>query len=392
DNVTAGQYMIFLLRALGYDSDSDFEITDAVSFARKQGIECSLSLNDPMTRGKAALASYDALNTRLKGSSLTLLGFLTSTGVISADAAATYGVKNNSSLSAAEIYENCADAVFFIETYDKNGEQDSAASGFFISPDGVALTNYHVLELSHSAKVFLGDDEENGLDVTGVYKYNADEDWAVIQVAGKDFPCLELNTGNVRPGDWVCAIGNPLRLRHTMTDGIVSYIDRNVDGVTFLQMSAPTSNGSSGGALLDSSGRVVGITRGTFSESANLNLAVPIGNVDTSTADVKAVPVRDITPEPELYVIRDGSRINSLTLEPGENVVLQFYENLISNVTLTKYIDDYSIIQTYWGDWQDIHTATMEIYALSRGTTMMTVVMTYGDEELARVELEVTVI
>ncbi len=391
DNVTAGQYMIFLLRALGYVSGEDFENTDAVAFANSQGIECSLSLDDPMTRGKAALASFDALNAEMKGSSGTLLDSLTASGAVTTGSAASYGVKSKTALSASEIYKKCADAVFYIETYNRRGEPDGNATGFFISPDGVALTNYHVLELSNSAKVFLGDNED-GFDVKGVYKYSIEDDWAVIQVDGKNFPYLEINTIKPSPGDWVCAIGCPLGLRHTISDGIVSALDRVVDGSTYIQMTVPTYPGSSGSALLDSEGRVIGITRGSLSDGTQLNIAVPIGKVDTKIGNMSTVHISTITPEPVLYALRDDVKVNTLTLQQGESVTLTFYENVLSNVTLTKYIDDPSVISTFWGAWLDNHHATMEILGYSKGSTMLTVIMTYQDEELARIEIEVTVI
>jgi len=176
-----------------------------------------------------------------------------------------------------KIAEEAGPAVVLITVYFE-GTEVGLGSGFIIDPNGVIVTNYHVIEYSDEARVKLIDGKE--YKVKGVYAYDAAQDFAVIAVKAKNLPVIELgDSDSIAVGAPVVAIGNPRGLENTVSEGIVS-ARREFEGWgKFIQLTAPISPGSSGGALLDTSGAVIGITTASYRESQNLNFAVPINEV-----------------------------------------------------------------------------------------------------------------
>lgn len=283
---SSSMYLTFVLRALGYSDANgvDFTWDNPYTLART----CGIMLGNPDTidflRADVVLVSYAALEAEVKGTKQTLAQKLITAGVFSA---ATYdkyydiaafeniGADAPRELSSDEIFKKCSPAVFYVEVYDKNGQALGSGSGFFIDSDGTAVTNYHVIEGIYSAKIKRSD-TGTVHNVLGVYDYNAARDWAIIKVDGKDFPYLEIDESPVSGGQTIYTIGSPIGLDNTMSEGLVSNPNRMLDNIPYIQISAPTSQGSSGGALINKLGKVVGITSAGFVEGQNLNLALPI--------------------------------------------------------------------------------------------------------------------
>jgi len=170
-------------------------------------------------------------------------------------------------------------AVVSIVVSDKNGHPVAQGSGFLISKDGQVVTNYHVIKNGSSAVIkfpggafFL---------VDGVLASDKDRDVAIIKAHGNDFRALTLgNSDLLQVGEEVVAIGSPLSLESTVSNGIVSAIRTVEDeGSNFLQITVPISPGSSGGPLFNMSGKVVGITTSHIKNGENLNFAIPINDV-----------------------------------------------------------------------------------------------------------------
>lgn len=181
--------------------------------------------------------------------------------------------------NVADVVKRSTDAVVLIVISDSSGTETALGSGFIISADGEIVTNYHVIKDAHSAIVKLS----NGafFPVTGVLASDADKDLAIVKVNGKNLPFLTLGElEKVQVGEHVVAIGSPLGLEGTVSDGVVSAI-RDVSGKKWIQTTAPASHGNSGGPLLDMSNNVVGvITLGVNPElGQNLNFAVPSNEV-----------------------------------------------------------------------------------------------------------------
>ncbi|MDR1065524.1 MAG: S1C family serine protease, partial [Oscillospiraceae bacterium] len=193
-----------------------------------------------------------------------------------ADPAKRVMVQKVSALTAEEIYEKCAPAVFYIEVFD--GETSvKQGSGFFIGENGLAVTNSHVIAGAKRAEATLSDGKK--YDITGIYGYDMSADCALIQVGGSGFPTLEVGGYEPKTGAEVFTIGNPIGLVNSFSRGIVSTARRELDGMRYIQIDAAISAGSSGGALLDVMGRVVGITSAGMRGGQNLNLAMPIGAI-----------------------------------------------------------------------------------------------------------------
>ncbi|MCL2045426.1 MAG: trypsin-like peptidase domain-containing protein [Oscillospiraceae bacterium] len=205
----------------------------------------------------------------------------------------------NNPLSAEEIYQLASPAVFYIEILDDEDEVIKTGSGFFISDSGLAVTNYHVIIGSQIAKITMDDGEV--YDVSGIYDYEWKNDLALIQVDVSDVPYLHVgDSSNLLTGATVYALGSPLGLKGSFSAGIVSQSVREIEGVEYIQLDAAISSGSSGGALLDTAGRVVGITSATAIGAQNINLAMPINLINSMSNDTY-VPLGSIIMETAFY-------------------------------------------------------------------------------------------
>ena len=180
--------------------------------------------------------------------------------------------------SIADIVESCIDTVVLVIVSDASGKVVGRGSGFLISPDGKIVTNYHVVQGAASAIVKLS----NGafFPVVGVLATSKDDDLALIKVSGRNLPALSLgDSGSVSIGDRVIAIGSPLGLQNTVTDGIVRAVRDDGTGRKWIQTTAPASRGNSGGPLLTLDGNAIGVITFGFKEGENLNFAAPINSV-----------------------------------------------------------------------------------------------------------------
>jgi serine protease Do len=159
--------------------------------------------------------------------------------------------------------------------------QHGTGSGFVIRPDGIVLTNNHVVERAKEITVALSDGRELDAKVLG---RDSKTDLAVLKVkSAEPLPTVQLGDSDaLAVGDWVVAIGNPFGLSNTVTAGIVSAKGRAIgEGPydQFIQTDAPINPGNSGGPLFDEHGRVVGINTAIFSQSGGnigIGFAIPI--------------------------------------------------------------------------------------------------------------------
>src|SRR5271166_717235 len=174
-------------------------------------------------------------------------------------------------------------AVVSIVMADKSGQPIAQGSGFIVSRDGQIVTNYHVIKTGASAVVKLPDG--SFFNVDGVLAFDKKRDIALIKAHGNNFKTVALGDSNqLQIGEEVVAIGSPLSLESTVSNGILSGIrseGEDAFGPTsqFLQITAPISHGSSGGPLFNMFGQVVGITSAALVGGENLNFAIPINDV-----------------------------------------------------------------------------------------------------------------
>ncbi len=152
-------------------------------------------------------------------------------------------------------------------------------SGFVVSADGYILTNAHVVADASEVTVKLTDRREFPAKVVGVDKRT---DVAVIKIDGKNLPIVKLGDAyNLKPGEWVVAIGSPFGFENSVTAGIVSATARSLDEgyVQFIQTDVPVNPGNSGGPLFNMNGEVVGINSQIYSQTGGymgLSFAIPI--------------------------------------------------------------------------------------------------------------------
>jgi S1-C subfamily serine protease len=197
-----------------------------------------------------------------------------------------------SPLSAEELFARASPAVVQVVIQDRSGHTIGSGSGFLLDKNGLVATNYHVIEKAHTAHLLLAD--KTKLPVLGVAALDEEADIAIIQVKGRvDAHPLELAGNDLSVGAKVYAIGNPLGLANTLSDGLISGY-RKLDTITLIQTSAPLSPGSSGGPLMSADGRVIGVTTSGFKGGQNLNFAVPISRVSSLVASrgrIRSLPI-----------------------------------------------------------------------------------------------------
>ena len=167
----------------------------------------------------------------------------------------------------------------------------SMGTGFLISTDGYVLTNHHVVDNADEVTVRLGDRRELKAKVVGS---DAQSDVALLKIDATGLPALRIGgSTQVRPGQWVVAIGSPYGLDHSVSAGIVSATGRNTGQqyVPFIQTDVAINQGNSGGPLLNTRGEVVGINSQIFSVSGGfqgISFAIPIDTAMNAVQQLKA--------------------------------------------------------------------------------------------------------
>ncbi|MBV9530633.1 MAG: trypsin-like peptidase domain-containing protein, partial [Bradyrhizobium sp.] len=184
-------------------------------------------------------------------------------------------------------------------------------SGFFISADGFAVTNNHVVDGASKVEVTTDDGKTYSAKVIGT---DARTDLALVKVeSGSNFPFAKLAEGKPRIGDWVLAVGNPFGLGGTVTAGIVSAMGRDIGNGPyddFIQIDAPVNKGNSGGPAFNTEGDVVGVNTAIYSPSGGsvgIAFSIPAATVKSVVAQLKdkgsvsrgwiGVQIQPVTPE-----------------------------------------------------------------------------------------------
>jgi serine protease Do len=183
-------------------------------------------------------------------------------------------------------------------------------SGFFISADGYAVTNNHVVDKATTVEISTDEGKVYSAKVIGT---DSRTDLALIKVDGSNFPYVKLADAPPRIGDWVLAVGNPFGLGGTVTAGIVSARGRDIGAGPyddFLQIDAPVNKGNSGGPTFNTEGSVIGVNTAIFSPSGGsvgIAFAIPADTVKSVVAQLKdkgsvtrgwiGVQIQPLTPE-----------------------------------------------------------------------------------------------
>ena len=170
-------------------------------------------------------------------------------------------------------------------------KKTATGSGVIISTDGYIVTNNHVVDGADELTVTLHDSKEYSARIIGADKTT---DLALIKIDAKNLPAIRIaNSDNVKVGEWVLAIGNPLGLNNTVTAGIISAKARTLgaNGVeSFIQTDAAINAGNSGGALVNTNGELVGINAMLYSQTGSYSgygFAIPTTMMNKVVADLK---------------------------------------------------------------------------------------------------------
>ncbi len=220
-----------------------------------------------------------------------------------------------------------------------------AGSGFIIDRDGFILTNHHVIDSAERITVTLADGRTFRAAVVGT---DPAIDVALLKISGgRGLPEAPIgNSDELRVGEWVCAIGNPLGYVHSVTVGVVSFIGRKLFDASlddYIQTDAAINFGNSGGPLINSRGEVIGINSAVSSRTSSIGFAVPINQAVSILPQLKAngrvsrgymgVLLTDVTPALQralgLQVSR-GALVQDVTAgSPAERAGLRVYDVIV---------------------------------------------------------------
>ena len=183
--------------------------------------------------------------------------------------------KEESTESLPSIIKRIKPSVVIVFAYDDTGEFLKLGSGFFISPDGDIITNYHVIEGASSAEVKTPDGKTYSITHIVAMSEQNDIIRLSVDIPSKYVRSLSLSTTLPEVGERIIVYGSPLGLENTVSDGIVSAVREIPDFGKIIQITAPISPGSSGSPVLNMKGEVIGIATFQMVEGQNLNFAIP---------------------------------------------------------------------------------------------------------------------
>lgn len=181
-------------------------------------------------------------------------------------------------LEGSEIFELYSKAVFMVFT--KNEKSVFQGSGFFINDDGLAVTNYHLFEHDINDAAIKLANFKNFYEIDKIIWANKNADILIFKIDGLKTPYIPIAPNKPKVGDKVFTIGSPQGLENTFSSGEISQWRTN----SLMQISNPIDHGSSGGALINEYGEIVGITSGTLNSKSNANL-----NYAISTDIIKTI-------------------------------------------------------------------------------------------------------
>lgn len=190
-------------------------------------------------------------------------------------------------LSLQELYDQCSKSIVAIKGYQDGVDGYYWGSGIILSEDGLILTNTHVIENCDTASVTLFDNSSYDAALVGA---DSTSDIAVLRIEATGLtPASFGDSAELAIGDQVAAIGNPLgeTFRMTLTDGIISAIDRGISynghSMTLLQTNTAINEGNSGGALFNMYGQVIGVTNmkmmSSYSSIEGIGFAIPSSTI-----------------------------------------------------------------------------------------------------------------
>jgi len=262
-------------------------------------------------------------------------------------------------------------------------------SGFFISADGYAVTNNHVVDHAKTVQVVTDDGKILSAKVIGT---DAKTDLALIKVDGNNFPFVKFADRDPRIGDWVIAVGNPFGLGGTVTAGVVSARGRDIGSGPyddFIQIDAPVNKGNSGGPTFDVSGNVIGVNTAIFSPSGG---SVGIGfDIPADTVKAVVAQLKDTGHVTRGWI---GVQIQAVTADIADSLGLKKEEGAlvsepqVDSPAAKAGIMSGDVITMLDGNpVKDSHTLARKIGAMAPGTSVKLGVLHNGSEKTVTLTL-----
>ncbi len=228
---------------------------------------------------------------------------------------------SSSGLSAEQIYEKVSGAVVIIHAYDYNDELTKQGSGVVLNDKGYVVTNYHILSGNERLEILHGKEIIPYVDIIGI---DVEKDILILKIKEKKFPAVKIgDSKTLKIGQRVYAIGSPMGFENTISEGIISGL-RSYDELRrdFIQITASISSGSSGGAVLNDKGELIGISTLTVKEGQNINFAIPID-------DVLAVEIHSYTKNDEYKDFELFTKGNNAAEKGDYYEAIKYYSRFI---------------------------------------------------------------
>ncbi|MFZ5351340.1 MAG: trypsin-like peptidase domain-containing protein [Bacillota bacterium] len=260
-------------------------------------------------------------------------------------------------MDAAGVSKTASAAVVYIETYDSYDYVLGSGSGFIVDPSGIVVTNSHVVDYAENIVMRLTDGRKfksGEVIINDTYR-----DIAILKFDAENLPAVYLgDSDEIINGQRILTIGSPIGLENTISDGLVSNSRRVLDKQNYIQISAPVSSGSSGGALLNYFGEVIGVTSEVlegffFDVTQNLNLAIPINEVK---------PYIDAALNS--YVKIEEEQYKSLVFENGDKYEGYVKNNQFNGKGTLTYVDG----GKYEGSWEADYMHGYGVFTEADGT------------------------
>ena len=281
-------------------------------------------------------------------------------------------------------------SVVKLNCYDESGELYATGSGFAAFEEGVIITNYHVIE-DYPSRIEIETETGQTCDIFGGIGVAKERDIAILYYQHRssniDLPILATGSSeHLKKGEKVIAIGSPLGITNVVSSGIFSTYAKNGDA-TDIQFTASISSGSSGGALFNDNGEVIGITYASLESGQNLNFAVPIEFVNALWKSESA----------------DRSQLSSFydTIIPHYSIsyVVSNYKELVNSIfyldckvanyesskqgTVVYCTDNTNTIKAIYNHWNDDWAKKMIDLMVSNGKGIKCIGIKWSDSDNA---------
>jgi tetratricopeptide (TPR) repeat protein len=228
--------------------------------------------------------------------------------------------------NANEVFTSVNDAIVVVEAYGYDGIKSSQGSGVIIKDKNILITNFHIYAGNEKLVIKHNDKEIKYTDIIGL---SIDKDILVLSIEEGDFPQIKIGSSILlNIGTKVYAIGSPLGLENTITEGLVGgfrKFDDKKNDIEYVQISASLSPGSSGGAVLNSEGELIGISTMGFKEGQNLNFAIRI-------EDALSVDLGEYSDKIKLESINYFFKGKDLYEDADYNGALEYFNKFLSKV------------------------------------------------------------